>query len=317
MGCRVRGCERWYPRAVLLVGTVLAVATGVSPAATHFLVIEGLGGTRDYTRRYREEIRTVLPALQQVAGSEALVRVVAGTQATLPRIESEFGQLADAVAPGDSLAVFLLGHGSHDGGTYKFNIPGPDITDRQLKNWLDAVPVARQLVVNTTSSSGGALETLKGPRRIVITATRNGRERNATIFGKYWAEAFVAAKADTDKNETISALEAFRYAESKVRAHFEDAKRLATEHPQLQGERADGFLLARLGQAAELADDPSLRPLLLRREELERRVADLAARKDDMVEAEYLDALQALLLELAAIQERIVDGERPPERGVP
>ncbi len=313
MGCRVRGAGWW-----LRCFRALAVATALVPSAqpaTHFLVIEGLGGTRDYAQAFREQVRKVLPALRRMAGGDALVRVVAGTQATSQRIEAEFGELAVAVAPGDSLAVFLVGHGSHDGSHYKFNIPGPDITDRQLKGWLDSVPAARQLVVSTTSSSGGALETLKGPRRIVITATKNGRERNATVFGRYWAEAFAAPDADTDKNESISALEAFRYAESKVKAHFEDAKRLATEHPQIQGERADGFLLARLGQAAALASDPSMRPLLLQREELERKIAELTARKDDMAEDEYLDVLQALLLELAELQERLVDSERPPDGG--
>ncbi len=316
----MRSFSSWRLTSLPSAAALLVMGMGLAPAArpaTHFLVIEGLGGTRDYAERYREQVVALLPALRRMANGDTQVRVVAGAQATRERIETQFGELARKVAPGDSLAVFLLGHGSHDGQTYKFNIPGPDVTDRQLKRWLDAVPAARQLVVSTTSSSGGALEVLKGPRRIVITATRNGRERNATVFGTYWAEALSASEADTDKNETISALEAFRYAESKVKAHFEDAKQLATEHPQLQGERADGFLLARLGRAAELAGDPSMRALLLQREALERRIADLVARKDDTPENEYLDALQALLLELAELQSRIDPGGGLPDRGMP
>ena len=171
------------------------------------------------------------------------------------------------------------------------------------------MPAARQLVVSTTSSSGGALETLKSSRRIVVTATKNGRERNATVFGQFWAEAFTAASADTDKNETISALEAFQYAEAKVKAHYADNKRLATEHPQIQGDGAGGFILARLGATAALAEDPATRELLAQREELERRIADLTLGKDDMPQNEYLDALQALLLELAELQERIAADE--------
>ncbi len=283
-------------------------------AATHFIVVEGLGGTRGYTERFRNQVEKMLPVLRRTAGRDSLVHVLAGTEATGGRIGAVFEELRRAVAPGDALAVFLIGHGSHDGRHYKFNIPGPDFTDDQLKGWLDAVPAARQLVVSTTSSSGGALETLKSPRRIVVTATRNGRERNATVFGQYWVEAFSAASADTDKNESISALEAFRYAESKVKAHYADNKQLATEHPQIQGERAGGFLLARLGAAAELARDPEKRELLDQREELERRIADLTLRKDDLPQNEYLDALQALLLELAELQERI-DADGGSARG--
>ncbi len=294
---------------------MVAVSAGPALSETHFLIVEGLGGTHGYAQRFRNQVREMLPALRRMAGRDGLVRVLAGTEATAVRIEAAFGDFAGTVAPGDALAVFLVGHGSHDGKTYKLNIPGPDITASQLRVWLDSVPAARQLVVSTTSSSGGALETLKSPRRVVITATKNGRERNATVFGDYWAEAFAEPTADTDKNESISALEAFRYAESKVEAHFEENKRLATEHPQIQGDRPESFLLARLGDAAEMADDPAKRSLLLQREELERRIADLTVRKDDIAQDEYLDALQALLLELAELQERIVADAPSPDGG--
>jgi hypothetical protein len=288
-----------------LVGLLLLAAPRPAMTSTHFLVVEGLGGRLDYAERFRKQVEEMLPALRRTAGDDSLVHVLAGNEATAERVRAVLEDLGRAVAPGDAVAVFLIGHGSHDGRHYKFNIPGPDFTDEQLKSWLDGVPAARQLVVSTTSSSGGALETLKSSRRIVVTATRNGRERNATVFGQYWVEAFSAPSADTDKNESISALEAFRYAESKVKAHYADNKRLATEHPQIQGDRAGGFVLARLGTMAELARDPEKRALLDRREELERRIADLTLRKDDLPQDEYLDSLQALLLQLAELQEQI------------
>lgn len=299
---------RLAKRRVLLVACVLPLWVGLSrgaPAATHFLLVEGLGGERRYAESFREQISGMLAAVRRTAGDEALVTVLAGTDATAGRIESALGALAGRVSPGDALAVFLIGHGSHDGGGYKFNIPGPDVTGAQLKLWLDAVPAARQLVVSTTSSSGGALDALKGAQRVVITATKNGREKNATVFGEYFAEAFAATEADTNKNDSISALEAFQYAESKVKAHYADHQRLATEHPQLQGERAESFMLARLGDAAALAEDPSTRELLDRRESLELKIADLTARKDELSQSEFLKELEALLLEMAEIQRQI------------
>lgn len=296
-------------RLLAFLAAMTAYGHRPASAATHFLVVEGRGGTQVYTERFRDQVERLLPALRRTAGDEALVRVVAGVEATSAQVKAALEEIARAVVPGDDLAVFLIGHGSYDGRSYKFNIPGPDFTDGQLKAWLDAVPAARQLVVSTTSSSGGALETLKSARRVVITATKNGRERNATVFGQYWVEAFSAASADTDKNESISALEAFRYAEDRVKSHYADNKRLATEHPQIQGDLAGAFLLARLGSAAALARDPERRGLLAQREELERRIADLALRKDDMPQNEYLDALQDLLLQLAGLQQRIVAGD--------
>lgn len=296
---------------------MLVAAPTPASADTHFLVVEGLGGTESYAERFREQVTRMLPALRRMAGRDDLVRVLAGSQANSERIEATFDDLGRTVAPGDALAVILIGHGSHDGEEYKLNIPGPDVTGRQLRTWLDAVPAARQLVVLTTSSSGGVLESLKSPRRVVITATKSGRERTATVFGEFWARAFEDASADTDKNESISALEAFRYAESKVETHFNDRKNLATEHPQIQGDRPESFLLARLGEAARLASDPAKRSLLLQREELERQIADLVVRKDGIPQDEYLQNLQSLLLKLAQLQRQIDGDDSEPSDGDP
>ena len=50
------------------------------------------------------------------------------------------------------------------------------------------------------------------------------------VFPRYWIEALKDPATDADKNESISALEAFRYAQAKVTKFFETQNRLATEH---------------------------------------------------------------------------------------
>ena len=96
------------------------------------------------------------------------------------------------------------------------------------------MPPTRQLVVNMTSASGGSIDALRKENRVVISATKTGTEKNATVFARYWAEALSDPAADTDKNETVSALEAFRYAEQKTAKFYETQKRLATEHAVLE-----------------------------------------------------------------------------------
>ena len=83
-------------------------------------------------------------------------------------------------------------------------------------------------------SSGGSLASLQRPNRIVICATKAGTEKNATVFARYWVEALRDSAADTDKNDIITALEAFRYAEQKTSKFYESQKRLATEHAVLE-----------------------------------------------------------------------------------
>ena len=101
------------------------------------------------------------------------------------------------------------------------------------------------LMVNMTSASGGSLDALRKPGRIVISATKSGTEKNATVFARYWVEALRDPAADTDKNETVSALEAFRYAQRKTGAFYESEKRLATEHAVLdEGGKPEASLAA-------------------------------------------------------------------------
>ena len=94
----------------------------------------------------------------------------------------------------------------------------------------DRIPARRQLVVNTTSASGGSVAALERPGRAVIAATKSGTEKNATVFARYWVEALQDPAADTDKSDSISAMEAFTYAAKKTAAFYDSQKRLATEH---------------------------------------------------------------------------------------
>ncbi|MCX6613437.1 MAG: hypothetical protein NTW74_21640 [Acidobacteria bacterium] len=146
-------------------------------------------------------------------------------------MKETFAQIAKEAKADDTLVVTLIGHGTFDGVEYKFNLPGPDVTAKELSMWMLPVPAKRQLIVNTTSASGGSLADLRQDGRTVITATKSGTEKLSTVFPRYWLEALRDPQADADKNDVLSALEAYRYAESKTTKYYETNKRLATEHP--------------------------------------------------------------------------------------
>ena len=173
-----------------------------------------------------------------------------------------------------------------------------------LAKLLDKVRATRQLVVNMTSASGGSIEALKRQNRVLITATKAGSEKNATVFTRYWLEALRDPAADTDKNDTISALEAFRYAQQKTANFYETQKRLATEHAVIEdtgagvavrtpsaengnGLRAAAFPLVRLGSAQAAANDPEKRKLLEKKEDLEQQIDKLKYEKAAMPADEY------------------------------
>ena len=215
-----------------------------------------------------------------------------------------------------------MGTEAYDGVEYKFNIPGPDLDGRELAELMDRIPAARQLVVNMTSSSGGAIESLRRPNRVVIAATKTGTEKNATVFARYWAEALRDPAADADKNEAVSALEAFRFAQRKTADFYETQKRLATEHAVLEdtgkgeGERSPSaengegrlatvFPVVRLGANAAAARDPAKKALLDKKEQLEEAIDQLKYQKAGMPAEDYKKQLTGLLLELAKTQEAL------------
>ena len=290
-------------------------------AATYYVTIAGLGGEPDYEQRFAMWAGEIDKTLKS-GGAEAKVETLKGSAATRDNIRGVFGKIAHEAKPQDALVVMLIGHGTYDGIDYKINLPGPDLSGRDLAGLLDRIPAARQLVVNMTSASGGAIEALRKENRVLVSATKNGTERNATVFARYWVEALRDPAADTDKNETISALEAFRYAEQKTAGFYETQKRLATEHALLEdtgkgegvrtpsaengaGLRASAFPVVRLGANAAAANNPEKRSLLEKKENLEQQIDQLKYQKAAMPIDEYKKKLAALLVELAKTQEEL------------
>jgi hypothetical protein len=139
--------------------------------------------------------------------------------------------------------------------------------------------------------------------RVLITATRSGAERNATRFAAYWTEALSSDAADLNKSGVVSAQEAFDFASRRVADSFEEDGALATEHPQIVGDNAARITAARLVERA--ASTAEQRALNARLDELEAEIADLRARRESMPNDQYLNDLQALLVELATVQRQI------------
>ena len=319
VGCSVRATRRHgdaATRRLLLLGLA---ATLASPAATYYVTVTGIGGEPEYEVRFKmvaDDIEHTLKAASPDA------KIITLQKATREQVRSTFAQIAKEAKPDDALVLMLIGHGTYDGIDYKINLVGPDLSAVDFATLLDRMPPTRQLVVNMTSASGGSMDVLRKSNRIVITATKTGTEKNATVFARFWAEALKDPAADTDKNDVISALEAFRYAEQKTVAYYETNKRLATEHALLedtgkgqgvkapsaengQGLLASRFPVVRRGSTATAAASPEKRALVAKKDALEQQIDQLKYQKAAMPAAQYKQQLAALLLELAKTQEEI------------
>jgi hypothetical protein len=90
-----------------------------------------------------------------------------------------------------------------------------------------------------------------------------------------------------------------------VESYFEDAGRLSTEHAQLRGNGAAQFTLSRLNDIQLESEDPVLNDLLQQRLALDAEIENLQLRRNQMSNAEYIQQLQALVLQSAELSERI------------
>ena len=303
----------------LCYGALLLATAGALRAETFYLTIAGLGGEQEYEQRFAGWASDLDKIFKSEPASQ--VTTLSGAQATRANIEAKLGEFAKQTKPDDHLVLLMIGHGSFDESDYKFNIPGPDITATELASLLDKIP-AQQTVIDMTSASGGAISILQKSKRVLVTATKSGTEKNAVVFPRYFIEALHDPAADADKNEVITVLEAFRYAEEKTAKFYDEAKRLATEHPLLEdvgkgdGVKAPGvengegmlagrFALLHTGSAVAMAKDPEKQTLLKQKEDLEEKIDELKYRKASMPVAEYREQLAKFLVDLAKTQEAL------------
>jgi peptidase C13-like protein len=237
-------------------------------------------------------------------------------KATVEEIGKTFDRFAKQATPEDTVYVVLIGHGSYDGKTAKFNLPGPDMSAADFNTQFRKLPTKQIVFVDTTSASGPFLNELSAPGRTIITATRNGAENFSTLFGGYFVDALTGDEADADKNRRVSMLEAFQFAKAAVQRAYEKEGLLSTEHallddngdktgsadPSTNGPDGKVASLRAIGSAADAAalpTDPKLRALVLEQRELEHRVESLRLLKENMDPAKYQSELEKLVTDLA------------------
>ena len=310
--------------SILLLTCAVLAADAVPRQSV--VVVVGAEGTPEYGAQFREWAgRWQMAAERGGAEFVPIGLAKAGDTSDRDLLKQRMKEAASG-AGSEPLWLVLIGHGTFDGKTARFNLRGPDVTPGDLAEWLKDVgrPVA---IVNCASCSSPFLNELSGPDRVVVTATKSGFEHNIARFGNSLSSAIINPQADLDKDDQVSLLEAFLMAAAGVREFYAKEGRLETEHALLDdngdrlgtppdwfqgiravksakdgatpdGPRAAQFCLIRSRQEQDLS--PAIRT---RRDQLEQTLAGLRQRKSELPEAEYLDLLEPLLIELSELYE--------------
>jgi hypothetical protein len=308
--------------------------TPSSTPRTEVVLVVGAPGSPEYADLFQQWAERWQAAARQAGANVTVIGLDPPTET------SDRQALADCLArlpspASEPLWLILLGHGTFDGKTARYNLRGPDITPSELASWLQPLdrPVA---VLNCTSSSAPFLPALSGPRRVVITATRSGFEYNFARLGGFLAAAVQDLSADLDKDEQVSLLEAFLKASASLREFYAQDGRLMTEHALLDdngdglGTPADwfqGLVAVKAAKDGAALDGAAARQWTLlkspqeehlgpelraRRDALEQQLAALKTEKAKLSEEEYLARIEPVLVALAELYEQAEkDTDRP------
>lgn len=313
-----------------LLGAILTLMLSSTTALAqnaHLAVIVGLAGDPEHAELFQKWGAALVEAGTKRYGipPDRIVYLIdkpggegpaASGRSTRDEIAKTFESIAQKAASDDVVFVILIGHGTFDGRVAKFNLPGPDMTAADFAPLLKKLDPRRVVLVNTASASGPFIDALSGPGRTIVTATRNGAERFATLFGGFFVDALTADAADADKNKRVSVLEAFNYARGEVVKAYEREGIMLTEHallddtgdkegtaqPAADGKEGRVAAILSLGSAESgepLPDDPKLKALYEERRTLERRVESLRLLKDSMDPQRYASELEKAVTELA------------------
>lgn len=296
------------------------------------LVVVGSSGTDEYGKLFATWSQRWEQAAEQASFSFTKVE---------PPVDEETAQkdsLSTAIQmlkslPSRPLWIILIGHGTYDGRSAKFNLKGPDLSAEELAELLK--PFERELIViNCSSASAPYLEKLSRNQRVIITSTRAGEQLSFSRFGEYISTAITSPDHDLDKDEQVSLLEAFLAASRQTLAFYESDGRIPTENALLddnadgKGTRAAAFQGVRHAQQPEeegvILDgfrahqihllpnelDLKLTPeQIAQRDSLERKIEELRLQKKNLEEDVYYDRLEVLLLEMAELLLKIEEVE--------
>ena len=321
---------RRFAACVVVLGCVWSVS--LKAQQTHLLVIVGLGGDPAFTEQFHDWAVSLIGAATErygvprenvtyLAEKVELDPALITDRSTKDNVAAAISAIAERSTSADHVAIVVFGHGSFTDAA-RINLPGRDPSAEDFSGFLNQLDGQNVTFVNAASASGPFVEALSAEGRVVMTATKTGRQWNAAVFGGHFVDAFTDGEADADanKDERVSMLEAFTYARLKVADEFEADGTMQTEHALLDDNgdgvgadepdplAGDGQLARRLfltsGEdvaASRMAfpDDPELRALYQERDALEERVESLRVLRGGTDREQYEQELEAVLVELA------------------
>ena len=310
-------------RIAMLSLLVLFLVPSLGLADSSALIIQGVGGSDEYTAKFAKwAMGTHNVLIEEFGFAKDHVVVIAGDESRKAAVEKAFEDFKKQVKPDDTFILFLIGHGSFDT-DYKLNIMGQDLTGAEYGKLIDSLKPGRSIIVGGTTASGGLFESMSARNRIIVAAARSG-EKEEGMFYEHFLAGMKGLAADENKDKKISVWEAFKFASAGIERVYKEQTRLQTEHPGLSANGApqvasntseqEAPVLARVtslnADRVATVSDPRLQALLTEKRAIEQRIETLRLDKNLLPEAEYDKRLEDLIVELTRKNQQIQEQEK-------
>jgi hypothetical protein len=254
----------------LLLYSVLGAWASVGAgelAPMHALVVAGISKDPDDQAARNQALSDLQGYLLRQAKVDPRRLVVLAPEGTEPstavRVRETLSALAASVRPGDRFLFYYIGQTNAVGGALRFNLPGPDMTDKDLASQLNAIKAGTQLVVLDCPCAALAAKMLASDSRTIVCAS-TATQVFGTRFSPHFLHALSEPKTDANNDGKVSVLEAFTATVQEIEQWYRQQAILPTETPCLEddgdgtvserpwryqteggdGAKASGFLLA-------------------------------------------------------------------------
>lgn len=231
----------------IAVGLGAALTAAAADPLPRVWIFNGTPGDNEHHEFYEKTLASVRRSFIENYGLPAeRVRVfygpvTAGYDGACTR-EVLLAELKSAVAhtqEPEASPVWLIfqGHANAIAGGALFNLPGPDVSAREIGEALhDASPTTPMVVFATTACSAAFLPPLAKPGRIVVSATTAKDPENETEYPAALAAALASPSSDTNADGLLSVTELFLACHAQVQNLYEAGNFMIKERAQLDGD---------------------------------------------------------------------------------
>jgi hypothetical protein len=242
-----------------------AIKPSINTTTPRVWIFNGTPGDAEHHDFYEENLASLRNSLtQRFAVPAGNITVLYGPKSagydgpcTREALLAELAKIVAHTKTAGAAPVWIIleGHANAVSGGAMFNLPGPDVSMREIGDALkECAPQTPLIVLGTTTMSADLVKRVSAPGRHVITATASSDKENETEYPRALAKALAAEGSDANRDGVLSLTELFLATNEAVLAIYKQGDYIVKEHAQLDG-NGDGKATQRPAQEdAEPAD---------------------------------------------------------------